>query len=415
MSSAYPPGLLHGVHTKPYRPRRRICSRTRLVWLVVAGAFIISIHSLLLYTRPGYSDTASFSSLSTHIGWSKNTSQNATESQDTESPSAFNETRRANAVLLMLARNSELEGAMASVRELEERFNKHYGYPWLFLNEVPFTDEFKQNISSVVSGSLQFGLIPPEDWYQPEWIDEEKAAAGRAQMVAENVIYGESVSYRNMCRFNSGFFYRQPLVAPYKWYWRVEPNVHFTCDVRYDPFVMMEDQNKVYGFTITLHEWPKTVVTLWDAVKGFIDQNPQYLAVNNSMDFLSLDAGETYNMCHFWSNFEIANMDFWRGEAYTKFFEHLESQGGFYYEARPLPPISTRWGDAPVHSIGAGLFAPKDQLHFFDNIGYRHDPLEHCPRDAQERRELNCSCMPYRSYDYQYDSCLRKWEQVLSS
>jgi hypothetical protein len=35
-----------------------------------------------------------------------------------------------------------------------------------------------------------------------------------------------------------------------------------------------------------------------------------------------------------WSNFEIANMDFWRSEAYTKFFEYLENTGGFYYEVR---------------------------------------------------------------------------------
>jgi alpha 1,2-mannosyltransferase len=35
-----------------------------------------------------------------------------------------------------------------------------------------------------------------------------------------------------------------------------------------------------------------------------------------------------------WSNFEIADMDFWRGEAYTAFFEYLDAQGGFYYEVR---------------------------------------------------------------------------------
>lgn len=28
-----------------------------------------------------------------------------------------------------------------------------------------------------------------------------------------------------------------------------------------------------------------------------------------------------------------------------------------------------RWGDAPVHSIGAALFARKDQIHFFNDIG----------------------------------------------
>jgi hypothetical protein len=33
-----------------------------------------------------------------------------------------------------------------------------------------------------------------------------------------------------------------------------------------------------------------------------------------------------------WSNFEIADLDFWRGEAYTAFFNYLDRHGGFYYE-----------------------------------------------------------------------------------
>ncbi len=55
-----------------------------------------------------------------------------------------NGTKRANAVLLMLVRNSEQETAMNSIKELENRFNKRYGYPWVLLNEVPFTQEFKE-------------------------------------------------------------------------------------------------------------------------------------------------------------------------------------------------------------------------------------------------------------------------------
>jgi len=50
----------------------------------------------------------------------------------------------ANAVMLMLARNSELEGAVSSVKQLEEKFNRRYNYPWVFLNEEPFTEEFKE-------------------------------------------------------------------------------------------------------------------------------------------------------------------------------------------------------------------------------------------------------------------------------
>ena len=68
-----------------------------------------------------------------------------------------------------------------------------------------------------------------------------------------------------------------------------------------------------------------------------------------------------------WSNFEIGSLKFWRSKPYMEFFEHLDKAGGFYYE---------RWGDAPVHSIGAALFARKDQIHFFDDIGYRHEPFQ---------------------------------------
>lgn len=51
---------------------------------------------------------------------------------------------------------------------------------------------------------IEFGVIPREHWYQPDWIDEDKAKAGREAMEKKNIIYGGSVSYRNMCRFNSG-------------------------------------------------------------------------------------------------------------------------------------------------------------------------------------------------------------------
>ncbi len=51
--------------------------------------------------------------------------------------------RRANAAILMLARNSDVDNAVRSVRRLEDRFNKNFQYPWVFLNEEPFSDEFK--------------------------------------------------------------------------------------------------------------------------------------------------------------------------------------------------------------------------------------------------------------------------------
>ena len=90
----------------------------------------------------------------------------------------------------MLARNSDVNDAVKSVRRLEDRFNRKFGYPWVFLNEEPFSDDFKTRISNVVSGPVEFGVIPPEHWYQPDWIDEDKATRSREQMVKNKVIYG---------------------------------------------------------------------------------------------------------------------------------------------------------------------------------------------------------------------------------
>jgi alpha 1,2-mannosyltransferase len=106
-----------------------------------------------------------------------------------------------------------------------------------------------------------------------------------------------------------------------------------------------------------------------------------------------------------WSNFEIGDLDFWRGEAYSKFFDYLDKKGGFYYEVCTSPTTTTvfsssclqRWGDAPVHSIGAALFARKDQIHFFNDIGYRHEPFQHCPQGDSHKRG-KCWCDPAQNF-----------------
>ena len=169
----------------------------------------------------------------------------------------------------MLARNGDLMGVLESMRGLEDSFNHVYHYPWTFLNEVPFTLDFKRRVREVASGSVEFGLIKSEDWYPPDWIDEEKYERDRKALENLHVVpYGGSMTYRNMCRFNSGFFFRHDILKKYKWYWRVEPSVKFPCDIPFDPFVYMIEHNKRYSFTVTLPEYGESIPTLWDETKS---------------------------------------------------------------------------------------------------------------------------------------------------
>lgn len=87
----------------------------------------------------------------------------------------------------------------------------------------------------------------------------------------------------------------------------------------------------------------------WES--DFLKDHPEHLVEGNAMGFISDDYGAEYNLCHcesfiyvrcltcadvsylaVWSNFEVADMDFWRAPAYTAYVDYLEASGGFYYE-----------------------------------------------------------------------------------
>ena len=40
----------------------------------------------------------------------------------------------------------------------------------------------------------------------------------------------------------------------------------------------------------------------------------------------------TFTTQHFWTNFELGDLDFFRSDDYQSFFQHLDKSGGFYYE-----------------------------------------------------------------------------------
>lgn len=209
---------------------------------------------------------------------------------------------RMNATFVTLARNSDVWEIARSIRQVEDRFNHRYNYDWVFLNDQPFDDTFKKVTTALTSGNTKYGEIPKEHWSFPEFIDQEKAQKVREDMAARKIIYGDSVSYRHMCRYESGFFFRHPLMLDYEWYWRVEPSIELFCDINYDTFKYMADNNKKYSFVLSLYEYVETIPTLWDSVKGFMSKHPEHIAEGNSMAFLSDDDGNTYNHCHFVSH-----------------------------------------------------------------------------------------------------------------
>lgn len=142
--------------------------------------------------------------------------------------------------------------------------------------------------------------------------------------------------------------------------------MHFTVTDGWisDPFIKMAEANKTYGFTIAVKELRETVPNifryasaykrkkniksqgLWEMFLEPIeepkleDEQPETLpeeilitepGETNEVDPETME-GESYNMCHFWSNFEIARLDFFRSKEYEDFFEMMDRSGGFWME-----------------------------------------------------------------------------------
>jgi len=129
---------------------------------------------------------------------------------------------------------------------------------------------------------------------------------------------------------------------------------------------MMIEHNKTYGFTIAVKELRETVPNMFRYASAykrmnnltsqglwemFIEPKPEKPAEPQpptgipeeilrsepgrngppEIDYEAME-GEKYNMCHFWSNFEIARLDFFRSKAYEDFFQMMDRSGGFWME-----------------------------------------------------------------------------------
>lgn len=114
----------------------------------------------------------------------------------------------------------------------------------------------------------------------------------------------------------------------------------------------MARRGKVYGWTISLWEEPDTCPTLFRHVSDWKESQRIPTATGGGLWTAMMQAswlpypfrrwmrwspvhdryGDVWSLCHYWSNFEIADLDFFRGRQYQGLFEYLDAKGGFYKE-----------------------------------------------------------------------------------
>lgn len=111
----------------------------------------------------------------------------------------------------------------------------------------------------------------------------------------------------------------------------------------------MDSANKVYGYIMASWELGNTVPSLFGHVsdykvfhkipssnlwKSFVDSSWAPWPFRRLLSILpGRDTrGNAWNLCQHWSNFEIADMDWFRSPGYRELFQTLDDTGGIYHE-----------------------------------------------------------------------------------
>ena len=182
----------------------------------------------------------------------------------------------------------------------------------------------------------------------------------------------------------------------------------------------MPKHNKTYGYAMALWEVGSGAPSLFRSVSDYRTTSD---IVSSSLWTVMLEAswmpsplrytimpwlpsrdsrGDGWNLCHFWSNFEIADFSFFRSTQYRDLFDYLDSTGGFHLE---------RWGDAAVHSLALALLLEPKKLHYFEDFGYRHSTFQHCP--PANLRKPGCECTCDENQGRTRDICLRRLREAV--
>ena len=126
----------------------------------------VGLHYIVSLTNESYGSATSISRIkdSLNTGWKgiKNNDE-WTPPVRINNPTTDTGMRKANATFVILgnaswtvlassltvhlARNSDLNGVVTSIKQMEDRFNKRYHYPYVLLNEEPFDQKFKEYVS----------------------------------------------------------------------------------------------------------------------------------------------------------------------------------------------------------------------------------------------------------------------------
>lgn len=173
---------------------------------IVPRILFIAASCVLLISLYLFFPSASLTTTTTQVQSDKDIQQSPKTAVHT-TPATTHSDEPVRACFVILVRNRELDGIVSTIRQVEDRFNKKFNYPYVFLNDDDFTEEFKQRTSELTQAETRYGKVDEQMWGYPNYINQTLAAENREEMARLGIPYAESESYRHMCRYDVDFIH----------------------------------------------------------------------------------------------------------------------------------------------------------------------------------------------------------------
>eukprot|EP00928_Gymnodinium_smaydae_P014967 TRINITY_DN15493_c0_g3_i1.p1 TRINITY_DN15493_c0_g3~~TRINITY_DN15493_c0_g3_i1.p1 ORF type:complete len:402 (-),score=62.07 TRINITY_DN15493_c0_g3_i1:47-1111(-) len=152
-------------------------------------------------------------------------------------------------------------------------------------------------------------------------------------------VLGFPLSYAVMCEFWASKVFDLDEVKDLKYYMRLDDDATMVCDDDSpDPFRILEERRANYGYYVLARERP-------DLDDGFREHLQDYLASSahssaaeaQAVSAPAFDMSDGVGAPVFYNNFEVVDVQYFRGELVQRYTESALATGGIYRH---------RWGDA---------------------------------------------------------------------
>mmetsp|Transcript_8189 Transcript_8189/g.19029 ORF Transcript_8189/g.19029 Transcript_8189/m.19029 type:complete len:425 (+) Transcript_8189:20-1294(+) len=258
-------------------------------------------------------------------------------------------------VFLCCADAQELQDLLYALQFLDLNFNDHFQYPVLI---------FHENLGPGQVNVITAATRSPVEFHQitlriPTFIDAR---------YVPRWYQGFSLGFRHMIRFFTIQLYEHPAMQKYDYYWRLDSDSFLIGRLWVDPFVFMRASDYKFGFVASTNVQPEFTADLWELTE----------AHRRSEGITSEWFSGKWNGFAFYSNCEIARVDFWGLPEVQAYLNKVDQAGGIY---------KVRWPDSAIHFLAATMFLHSQEMVQLVFMPYWHHNLVILPQPWSETKE----------------------------